>query len=230
MIKIDLNVDIGEGFAFDEALLDIATSASICCGEHAGHWRLTLATAEICMQKGVRIGAHPGFPERSTMGRGGLKTGDLPEFRDSIICQVQKLAEAVPVQYVKPHGALYNLLSDPSQPLYGEALEMVAAACRSVDLPCFMLPDVGGFRALQMMRVGLVAEGYADRAILPNGRLLPRDRPGAALRDPARIRSQVLRMVAKVKSVGVHGDSPGCVATAELVRKTLEDAHYEVGY
>ena len=34
--SIDLNADLGEGFANDRALLELVTSASICCGAHAG--------------------------------------------------------------------------------------------------------------------------------------------------------------------------------------------------
>ncbi len=33
---IDLNADLGEGFPNDRALLALVTSASICCGAHAG--------------------------------------------------------------------------------------------------------------------------------------------------------------------------------------------------
>ncbi|MBX6315566.1 MAG: LamB/YcsF family protein, partial [Isosphaeraceae bacterium] len=34
--SIDLNADLGEGCPWDEALLERVTSASICCGFHAG--------------------------------------------------------------------------------------------------------------------------------------------------------------------------------------------------
>ena len=33
---IDLNIDIGEGFAHDIELLDYATSVNVACGWHAG--------------------------------------------------------------------------------------------------------------------------------------------------------------------------------------------------
>ena len=33
---IDLNADLGEGFPNDRALLELVSSASICCGAHAG--------------------------------------------------------------------------------------------------------------------------------------------------------------------------------------------------
>ena len=35
-MKIDLNADLGEGCASDEALLKLVSSANIACGFHAG--------------------------------------------------------------------------------------------------------------------------------------------------------------------------------------------------
>ena len=64
--KVDLNVDIGEGFPFDAELLRFATSANVCCGAHAGSLKLTEETVALCRRNNVRIGAHPGYPDRAT--------------------------------------------------------------------------------------------------------------------------------------------------------------------
>ena len=64
MRTIDLNADVGEGFAAtDAALLPLVTSANIACGGHAGDTSSMAATVALCMAKGVAIGAHPAFPE-----------------------------------------------------------------------------------------------------------------------------------------------------------------------
>jgi UPF0271 protein len=47
--------------------------------------------------------------------------------------------------------------------------------------------------------------------------------------DPSEIAAQVLVLAERVDSICVHGDSPGCVEIAALVRTTLERAGYEVG-
>ena len=76
---IDLNADLGEGCKSDRDLLQRVSSASICCGAHAGDpasIRQTLRSAADC---GVVIGAHPGFADRAGVrparaggdGRGG---------------------------------------------------------------------------------------------------------------------------------------------------------------
>ena len=68
MRVIDLNVDMGESFGNwrlgdDEALLERATSANIACGFHAGDPVTLLRTVSLASERGVAIGAHPGFPD-----------------------------------------------------------------------------------------------------------------------------------------------------------------------
>ncbi len=52
---IDLNVDIGEGFAYDRDLLSFASSANVCCGVHAGSEDLSRETVALC-----HVAASPG--------------------------------------------------------------------------------------------------------------------------------------------------------------------------
>ena len=61
---IDVNADLGEGFASDRALLDLVTSANICCGAHAGTPLEIRQTLRDASTLGVCIGAHPGYPDR----------------------------------------------------------------------------------------------------------------------------------------------------------------------
>ena len=63
---VDLNADMGESFGAwtlgnDAALLDIVTSANIACGFHAGDPDVMAKTMGLAVEKGVGIGAHPGF-------------------------------------------------------------------------------------------------------------------------------------------------------------------------
>ena len=68
MKKIDLNADIAEGFPFDESLLKLLSSANIACGLHAGGAKEMQSSGQICEKKiQVRIGAHPGFPDRESV-------------------------------------------------------------------------------------------------------------------------------------------------------------------
>jgi UPF0271 protein len=66
------------------------------------------------------------------------------------------------------------------------------------------------------------SEGFPDRAYGADGRLLPRDRPGAVLDDPEAIAGQAVHLAPSVDSLCLHGDTPGAVAHARAVRRALE--------
>lgn len=236
MKKVDLNVDIGEGFPYDEALLDFATSANVCCGEHAGSWELTLQTIEMCKRKGVRIGMHPGFPDRESMGRRTPNHQELNEFCDSLEEQCHRFLEEADANYVKPHGAWYNMLCGRRPDITGEQARDAAFVTPTLfdvlirsGLPA-MLMDSPTAGVIRKSGGSVISEGFADRAYLPDGTLMPRSEPGAVLHDPDEIKAQVLRLAPEVDSICLHGDTPGCLEFAEMVRKTLEDAGYEVGF
>lgn len=223
MKRVDINVDVGEGFAFDDQLLRIATSANVCCGVYAGDSGLTVETVEKCRALGVRVGAHPGFPDRETMGRGAFPLDDEPS-RVALLRSLIEQCSLCPWDYVKPHGALYNVTTKP-----GPATVPLVAVLLHLGLPLMGLPGTHHEHIAFAAEVPFIREGFADRAYLPDGRLVPRTEPGAVLSDPAEITAQVLVMAERVDSICVHGDSPGCVEIAALLRSTLEKAGYEVG-
>lgn len=221
---VDINVDIGEGFPFDEALLDIATSASVCCGIHAGSPELTALTVERCRQRGVRLGAHPGFPDREGMGR-RLPTLDVaPEWFQSVRDQTEGfLAEHRPA-YIKPHGALYNLLAGGSSApveLIGLGVAYADFLCE-MGVPVMLLPISPVAQRLDSQGL-LIREGFADRAYTESGRLMSRTEPGAVLSDPQEIAGQVHSLANRVDSICIHGDTPNCLDLARLVAQTLAE-------
>ena len=66
--RVDLNSDLGESFGnytlgLDEEVLNHVTSANIACGWHAGDPLIMEKTVKLCKEKGVAIGAHPGYPD-----------------------------------------------------------------------------------------------------------------------------------------------------------------------
>jgi UPF0271 protein len=67
-------------------------------------------------------------------------------------------------------------------------------------------------------------EGFPDRGYAPDGRLLPRDHPGALVTDTDQIVSNAVTLADRVQSLCLHGDSPGAVAHARAVRLALESA------
>jgi len=225
---IDLNCDLGEGAGTDAALLPLITSANVSCGVHAGTAEDIAATVEQAARLGVAVGAHPGHPDREHFGRRELNLAgrDVLEETHNQIQWLKALASrlGVKVRYVKPHGALYN------QACRDDAFaDAVVAACALSALPVVGLP---GSRLAERAtgRVPFVAEGFADRGYRPDGSLVPRDQPGAFVKDPAAAAVQVRRLIAErgVRTVCVHGDNPEAVAFVRAVREELLRAGAEL--
>jgi len=71
---VDLNSDLGESFGnytlgMDSEVLNHVTSANVACGWHAGDPLIMDATVRMCKEKGVAVGAHPGYPDLMGFGR-----------------------------------------------------------------------------------------------------------------------------------------------------------------
>jgi len=220
MKRVDVNVDIAEGFAWDSALLELATSANICLGEHAGSVLLWAETAEQCRVKGVRVGGHPGFPDRVNMGRLGPEPDQEQEWYHSVIRQCLTFHTVQPdAAYIKPHGAWYNLISQGNP----SAVAAIREAHQSTGLPIMLL-------AGHDLEIPTILEGFPERGYGADGRLLPRSEPGALLHDDASIATQAIRLAETCDSLCVHGDSPDCAHKLEVVVRALIDAGYEVGF
>src|ERR1051325_9198780 len=111
---IDLNCDMGEldDAAHEAALMEHITSANIACGGHAGDEGTMERTVRLAMDRGVRIGAHPGYPDPANFGR--LEMPMTPaEIARTVGRQIERLESVAKrlggaIVHVKPHGALYN--------------------------------------------------------------------------------------------------------------------------
>ncbi|OBK24886.1 LamB/YcsF family protein [Mycobacterium asiaticum] len=249
MARIDLNADLGEGFGVwrlgdDDAMLEIVTSANVACGFHAGDPAGLLRVCRSAADRGVRIGAQVSYRDLAGFGRRFIDVAAEDLLADVIyqIGALQALAQTAGsvVSYVKPHGALYNTIVTNR-----EQAAAVAEAVDSVDSALPVLGMVGSAFFDEAERLGLrtVAEAFADRAYRPDGSLVSRREPDAVLHDPRTIAQRVARMVSDgqvtaidgstipitVKSVCVHGDSPGAVDIARGVRAELQAAGVEIG-
>jgi UPF0271 protein len=220
-MEIDLNSDLGEGCPHDAELMPLITSANIACGFHAGdagtaHFALTEAA-----RHNVQVGAHPGFPDREHFGRRELARSAEEVFQDCVyqIGALAGLARAVgvPVRYVKPHGALYNMACRDD----AYARPIVDAA-EVFGLPIMALPG-SRLEALCAGRCAFIAEGFADRRYLPDGSLVPRTRPDAFVEDPAEAVHQVEWLLREkgVRTLCVHGDNPQALAFVRALRQAL---------
>lgn len=242
--SVDLNADLGEGFGVwtlgdDDAMLQIVTSANVACGFHAGDPAGLARVCRAAAARGVRIGAQVSYRDLAGFGRRFIDATP-EELTADVMYQIGALsalaaAAGTAVSYVKPHGALYNTIVT-----HRDQARAVAAAVHAVDpaLPVLGLPGSAFFAEAAELGLQTVPEAFADRAYRPDGRLVSRREPGAVLHDVDEIAERVISMVTAghvtatdgstiditVKSVCVHGDSPGAVQIATAVRDRLTAA------
>jgi UPF0271 protein len=228
MKSIDLNVDIGEGFPWDLALLDIATSANVCVGGYAGSRELALETARIARDRGLAVGAHVGYADPDGFGRRALREAGVNS-ADAMEAIAREIAIDFHPDYLKPHGAFYNETSA------GLEWPRLKRLLRTWSVPLLGLPGSahdpatqGEFGVADPIQFRFLREGFADRRYGTNGRLLPRTSAGAVLTDLREICDQVVQLAESVDSICIHGDHPGCVDRAAAVRSALEDAQFSV--
>lgn len=218
---IDLNADLGEGYLNDARLLELVTSASVCCGAHAGDPETIRATLAAAAARGVVIGAHPGYPDREDFGRRErvIDSADVERlvFKQCVALAALAAEFNLTLRFLKPHGALYN----QAQVEEGVARGVLAAA-RRLSLPVLGQPGGAIARLSKAGGTAFVAEGFPERRYQADGRLVPRSQPDAVLHDPEEIDAQVVRLMRQgLETLCIHGDDVRAPRKAENVRAVL---------
>lgn len=241
-MMVDLNADMGESFGpwrmgDDAGLLDIVTSANIACGMHAGDPDTMAQAMRMAVEKGVGIGAHPGFADLQGFGRRriDLPRGSLQNLIRYQLGAAQGMARAAGgrVAHLKLHGALANMASEDEEmarACYAAALEV------QPDLVVMVLAATAQQRAVEALGCRWVGEIFADRAYEDDATLVDRRHPGAMIHDPAEAAGRIAAMLAegaiiaqsgrripaRIDTVCLHGDGPQAVAIAQALRAGLE--------
>ena len=226
-MHIDVNADLGEGVTDDTGLLAVVTSANLACGFHAGDEDTMRRVCEAAVERGVVVGAQVSYLDRENFGRRHMDVA-ATVLTDWVAEQVELLGQiasssGIEVAYLKPHGALYNRVVDDEE-------QAAAVLEGSGSLPVLGLPGSAILRLAESAGRTGVREGFPDRGYTPEGRLVPRDQPGALVEGADAIAANAVEMAraGEVQSLCVHGDSPGAVEAAAAVRAGLAAAGYDV--
>lgn len=243
-MQIDLNSDLGEGYGpwamgDDNAILQIVTSANVACGGHASDPDTMVETLILAKARGVVVGAHPGYADPLGFGRRIIPMSTL-QIERMVATQIGALMGAaalvgIKVAYVKAHGALANLAADERA-----VADAIARATKAISRDLALLAISGTELQTAGEAAGLptYSEVFADRAYLPNGRLVPRSRPDAMIKDADRAADRLIEMLETglmptvdggavrlaAQSICVHGDSAGAVAMAATIKARLTAA------
>lgn len=245
MPRIQLNCDMGESFGAwqmgdDEHVMPLIDQANLACGFHAGDPLIMQRSVALALRHGVRIGAHPSYPDLQGFGRRHLRCS-AEEVEALVLYQLGALdafcrASGATLDYVKPHGALYNdLVRDDA--LFGAVLAACASYRSGLPLMVLALADNSRERRLaEAAGVPLLFEAFADRAYLADGQLAPRCLSGAVHQGAERIFAQALAIARgevfadidgkplqlQADSLCVHGDNPQALAVLRRLRAQLD--------
>ncbi len=232
-MPVDLNADVGEGMD-DRALLPFLTSANVACGLHAGDPTVMDTTVAEALERGVCVGAHPGYADRENFGRIRMRIS-TEAVESLVLYQVAALEGFVrsrggALTHVKPHGALYHAGA--------ESADVARAIARGVRRarPDLVVVGQPGSRMLEAAReagLPVAAEAFADRRYRADGTLVPRSEKGALLTDPDEAAEQAVhlardrfvlaedgsRVEVDADTICLHGDTPGAPGIARRIRE-----------
>ena len=242
MYRVDLNSDLGESFGRytignDDKIIPLISSANVACGYHASDPVVMGKTIAMAKEAGIRVGAHPGFPDLMGFGRRNMNVTPA-EAKAYVLYQLGALdafcrVNGVKMQHVKPHGALYNMAA--------KDYTLSTAICEAIkefDSNLIVLALSGGqlAKAAQDMGLRTAMEVFADRGYEEDGTLVDRHKEGAMITDENEAIARVIRMVKEKKvtavtgkdipiqadSICVHGDGAKALAFVEKIREAFE--------
>lgn len=239
-----LNCDLGESFGawtmgLDHEVMPHIDQANIACGFHAGDPLVMQETLALAKKYQVSIGVHPSYPDLVGFGRRSMVCSSA-EIIALIHYQVAALdgmasAQGLTVDYVKPHGALYNdMMSNPA--VFNAVLTALAQYPKKLALMIQATPELNNYKS-QANKVGVTiySEAFADRCYNDNGKLLARSQAGAVLNKAAML-AQVKQLVEnasvttvsgktltlQVDSLCVHGDNSAGVQAINDIKGLLD--------
>jgi 5-oxoprolinase (ATP-hydrolysing) subunit A len=228
-MTMDLNCDLGEleDAAHEAALMEHITSANIACGAHAGNEAVMERTARLALARGIRMGAHPGYPDGANFGRVeiALTPGEIADTVFEQICRLEAVVSRLggTVAYVKPHGALYNVAVRNAEVAgaIGNGIKRWRSAAT-----VFGLADSPMLEVWRHMGLDPWGEAFADRRYEADGTLRLRKLEGALITEPAEAAAQALLLAARpsTRTICVHSDTPGAQAIVAACRVALRRA------
>lgn len=238
-MQLDFNCDLGEGLPNDAVLMQHISSCNIACGGHAGNVSTIDTTIDLALKYGVKIGAHPSFPDKQNFGRKFLKMSSS-KLQQSIEKQLQLFLDRLKLQkgqlhHVKPHGALYNSATKDKE----VALAIVKAVKKYDENTFLYVPFNSEIeRVAKLYSIKVKYEVFVDRNYNDDGSLVARSEKKAVIHNKEFALEHIKRMAlySQIKTVTgklintkadtfcIHGDNITAVEILQYLNNNL-DAH-----
>jgi 5-oxoprolinase (ATP-hydrolysing) subunit A len=234
-----LNCDMGESFGIyragnDEEIMPLIDIANVACGFHASdpnHMRKTVALAK---KHGVKVGAHPSFPDLQGFGRREIKM-PRQDIKNMIMYQVGALKsfldeQGMPLNHIKPHGSLYVMAAKDENMAHA-----IADAVETFSVSIFGMANTCHEKVYKDERgLNFVSEFYADLDYDENGKLVIAKGKNATYNSKIAT-DRVLRAISEKKvtntvgkdidvgcdTICVHSDTPNAVEIIKGIKSVL---------
>lgn len=246
MTAMDINGDMGESFGNwamgrDEEVMPYITSANIAGGYHAGDPHVLRKTVELAVEHDVGLGIHPGLPDKMGFGRRTMAVSP-EELRDYVIYQLGALMafahrHDASVQHVKPHGAMYSMLSESE-----DHCRAVLEGILEVDPDLiYLATDMNIYEVTQEYdELDAVFEGYVDLSYNPDRTLIVEKE--VKPKDPDLVADRAVSIATRgeveatdgtmidipASSICIHGDGPNSVELLETIHDQFEQHGVEL--
>ena len=236
---IELNCDMGESFGIykagnDEEIMPLIDIANVACGFHASdpnHMRKTVALAK---KHGVKVGAHPSFPDLQGFGRREMKM-PRQDIKSMIMYQVGALKsfldeQEMSLNHIKPHGSLYVMAAKDE-----DTANAIADAVETFNVSIFGMANTCHEKIYKNERgLNFISEFYADLDYDKNGNLVVAKGKNANY-DSKIATKRVMRAIKEKKvtntigkdinvscdTICVHSDTPNAVEIITGIKSAI---------
>lgn len=240
---IDINADVGEGIGNESQLMPYLSSCNIACGGHAGDFDIMKEVTKLAQEHGVKIGAHPSFPDKTNFGRQAMDITRL-DLYNSIKNQIEDLIKVLNkedalLHHIKPHGALYNLAAVDEN-----IANIIIEVIKSIGLPLKLyVPYKSVIADLAIKEnIQIIYEAFADRNYNNDLTLVSRAESNAVITDSKLVFAHVFYMVStqKIKTIQntkvdikadtfcIHGDNPKALEAIKYLNEKLMLNGYKI--
>jgi len=244
MKKILLNCDMGEHYGVwvksdDEKLMPHIDIANLACGFHASDPLNIVKSVGLVKKYNKKISIHPSYPDIVGFGRRSIKCSN-DEISALLLYQCGALdaickTKNVEIEYIKPHGALYNDMMQDST-IFETIIKTIASFNKNLKLLILSTANNKTYKEIaDKYEIELLYEVFMDRNYTDDGFLVPRSKSNAVIHDSQLALSRIKTLIEngylesvngkkleiEVDTICVHGDHEEAVEFVKLLSNEL---------